>query len=45
MNSADNNVLYTVMAVILIVWAGIAAYMFSLDRRLKKIEKEINGGK
>lgn len=45
MNSADNNVLYTVMAVILIVWAGIAAYMFSLDRRLKKIEKEINGVK
>ncbi len=43
MNSTDNNVLYTVMAVILIIWAGIAAYLFSLGIRLKKIEKELGG--
>jgi CcmD family protein len=33
------------MIIVLIVWAGIFFYMFALDKRLKGIEKELNGDK
>jgi CcmD family protein len=33
------------MIIVLIVWTGIFLYMFSLDKRLKSIEKEISGEK
>lgn len=36
------NELILVTAVILIVWIGIAAYMFMLDKRISKIEKDLN---
>ncbi|HED08821.1 MAG TPA: CcmD family protein [Ignavibacteria bacterium] len=29
------------MIIVLIVWIGIFAYLFNLDKRLKGIEKEI----
>jgi CcmD family protein len=32
--------IYVVIAVIVVVFAGLAIYLFSIDRRLKKIEKE-----
>ena len=32
--------IYVVIATIAIVFAGLAIYLFSIDRRLKKIEKE-----
>ena len=32
--------IYVVVAVIAIIFAGLAIYLFSIDRRLKKIEKE-----
>jgi CcmD family protein len=32
--------IYVVIAVIVIVFTGLAIYLFSIDRRLKKIEKE-----
>ncbi|MBK0379002.1 CcmD family protein [Mucilaginibacter segetis] len=32
--------IYVVIAVIAIIFAGIAIYLFSIDRRLKRIEKE-----
>jgi CcmD family protein len=32
--------IYVVVATIVIVFAGLAIYLFSIDRRLKKIEKE-----
>jgi CcmD family protein len=31
--------IYVVICVIVVVFAGIAAYLFSLDRRLKKVER------
>ena len=31
--------IYVVIAIICIIFAGIAIYLFSMDRRLKKIEK------
>jgi CcmD family protein len=33
--------LYKVMAVVLIVWIGIALFLFRLDRRLAALEKNI----
>ena len=32
--------IYVVVCVIAIIFAGLAVYLFSIDRRLKKIEKE-----
>ena len=32
--------IYVVVAVVLVVFIGIALYLFSIDRRLKKIEKQ-----
>ena len=32
--------IYVVIATIVIIFLGLAIYLFSIDRRLKKIEKE-----
>jgi CcmD family protein len=32
--------IYVVVAVIAVIFTGLAIYLFSIDRRLKKIEKE-----
>ncbi len=32
--------IYVVIAVIVIIFVGLSVYLFSIDRRLKKIEKE-----
>jgi len=32
--------IYVVVAVIVVIFVGLAIYLFSIDRRLKKIEKE-----
>jgi len=32
--------IYVVVTVIVIVFVGLAIYLFSIDRRLKKLEKE-----
>lgn len=31
-----------VMTVVLVIWIGIALFLYRLDRKLKKIEGEIN---
>jgi len=41
----SQNAIYIVMIIVLIVWAGIFFYMLSLDKKIKKIEKEILGDK
>lgn len=35
-----NGKIYVVIAIICIIFAGLAIYLFTIDRRLKKIEKE-----
>ena len=35
------NTLYVVLAIVLIIWFGLAYYIFKIDRNLKKIEKII----
>lgn len=32
--------IYVVVAVIAVIFVGLAIYLFSIDRRLKKIEKQ-----
>ncbi|ASU35358.1 hypothetical protein MuYL_3473 [Mucilaginibacter xinganensis] len=32
--------IYVVVTIIVIIFVGLALYLFSIDRRLKKIEKE-----
>jgi CcmD family protein len=41
----SKNSIYIVMIIVLIVWAGIFSYMISLDKRIKKVEKEMSGDK
>jgi CcmD family protein len=33
------------MIIVLIVWAGVFLYLFNLDKRIKKVEKEMDGEK
>jgi len=40
-----NNAIYIVMIIVLIVWTGIFFYLNNLDKRIKSVEKEINGDK
>ena len=44
-NFLQTNAIYIVMIIVLIVWIGIFLYMMSLDKRIKIVEKEINGDK
>ena len=37
--------IYVVVAVLLIIFAGIATYLFSIDRKLNKLEKQVNKDK
>jgi CcmD family protein len=37
--------IYVVVAVVLIILFGLLAYLVRIDRKVSKIEKEINGGK
>ncbi|HQF41558.1 MAG TPA: CcmD family protein [Ignavibacteriaceae bacterium] len=41
----SDNSIYIVMIIVLIVWTGIFSYMISLDKRIKKVEKEMTGDK
>ncbi len=41
----EKNSIFIVMIIVLIVWAGVFFYLYSLDKRIKNVEKEINGDK
>jgi CcmD family protein len=44
-NFLSDNAIYIVLIIVLIVWTGIFFYMFSLDKRIKFVEKELSGDK
>ena len=44
-NFLENNSIFIVMIIVLIVWIGIFTFLSILDKRLKGIEKEIEGYK
>jgi len=35
-----NNQLYVVLAIALVIWLGIFVYIFRIDKKLKKLEKQ-----
>jgi len=37
----DNGKIYVVVAVMLIIFAGLALYLFLIDRKVSRLEKEI----
>lgn len=37
----ENGKIYVVVAVVAIIFVGIVAYLISIDRKLRKLEKEI----
>lgn len=39
----ENNALYIVLIIVLIVWTGIFGYVLGVDKRLQKIENELKG--
>jgi CcmD family protein len=41
----DKNAIYIVMIIVLIVWSGIFLYLYNLDKRIRNVEKEMNGDK
>jgi len=41
----SKNAIYIVLIIVLIVWMGIFLFMFNIDKRIKLIEKEMNGDK
>lgn len=45
MDFLQNNAIYIVMIIVLIVWVGVFLYLWNLDKRLKNIEKEIGDNK
>jgi len=36
----EKNALYVVLLITLIIWFGLFAYIFSVDKKLKRLEKE-----
>jgi CcmD family protein len=41
----QNNAIYIVMIIVLIVWTGIFFYLLNLDKRIKRFEKEFKDNK
>lgn len=37
----EDNSIYIVMFIVLVIWLGVFIYLNSLDKRLKNIESEI----
>ena len=40
MDFLARNQVYIVMIIVLAIWLGLYIYLFRLDRRLKKLEKQ-----
>ena len=38
----ENNAIYIVMIILLVVWLGIFLFMVNTDKRLKAVEKELD---
>ncbi len=36
----QTNQLYVVLAIALIIWIGLFVYLFSMDRKISKLEKQ-----
>jgi len=43
-NFFQQNQLYVVLTVVLLVWAGILVYLWRIDRKVAKIENQMKKG-
>lgn len=41
----EKNSIYIVLFIVLVVWAGIFIFLLNLDKRLKQVEKNVEGEK
>lgn len=41
-NFLENNSIYIVMLIVLLVWLGIFTFVYNLDKKVKKLEERIN---
>ena len=41
-NLMNQNTLIVVLAIVLIIWLGLAVYLFIIDRKVKKLESVID---
>lgn len=41
-NFLENNSIYIVMLIVLLVWLGIFTFVYTLDKKVKKLEERIN---
>jgi CcmD family protein len=37
----QNNLLFVTLIIVLLIWVGLAFYMFYLDKKLRKLEIEV----
>ena len=40
-NFLENNALYIVLGIVLIIWCGITSYLFFIDKKITKLEKSV----
>lgn len=41
LNFLENNSLYVVLFIVLIIWSGIALFLFISERKLNRLEKKL----
>jgi CcmD family protein len=41
----EQNSLFVVLAIVLVIWAGIIFYVMTVDKKIKKVEKEFKENK
>lgn len=44
MEFLQQNQMYVVLTVVLLIWAGIVAYLWRIDRKVEKIENQMKKG-
>jgi CcmD family protein len=41
MEFLEKNAIYIVLIIVMLTWTGIFTYLFTLDKRLKELKKEV----
>ena len=41
MEKKKKNAIYIVLIIVMLTWSGIFTYLFTLDKRLKELKKEV----
>ncbi|MBK7866158.1 MAG: CcmD family protein [Ignavibacteriales bacterium] len=41
MEFLEKNAIYIVLIIVMLTWSGIFTYLFTLDKRLRELKKEV----